>query len=96
MKNQANNYSKSKQATWLNTNEKACTQMEGIALLSQASLNPYAVLFNFYRAQERFQVIDSASLCSLEDRYDNPIPTRFLVPIDFSKIQHCPQVEPVR
>jgi hypothetical protein len=33
-----------------------------------------------------FQGIDSASLCSLAGRYDNPIPTRFLVPIDCSKI----------
>ncbi len=30
--------------------------------------------------------IDSASLCSLADRYDNLIPTRFLAPIDCSKI----------
>ncbi len=30
--------------------------------------------------------IDSASLCSLAGRYDNTIPTRFLAPIDCSKI----------
>ncbi len=30
--------------------------------------------------------IDSASLCSLAGRYDNPIPTRFLALIDCSKI----------
>ncbi len=30
--------------------------------------------------------IDSASLCSLADRYENPIPTWFLAPIDCSKI----------
>ncbi len=30
--------------------------------------------------------IDSASLCSLAGVFDNPIPTRFLVPIDWSKI----------
>ncbi len=29
---------------------------------------------------------DSASLCSLAGRYDNPIPTQFLAPIDCSKI----------
>ncbi len=29
--------------------------------------------------------IDSADLCSLTGRYDNPIPTRFLAPIDCSK-----------
>jgi hypothetical protein len=30
--------------------------------------------------------IDPASLCSLAGRYDNPIPTRFLAPLDCSKI----------
>jgi hypothetical protein len=30
--------------------------------------------------------MDSASLCSLAGRYDNPIPTRCLAPIDCSKI----------
>jgi hypothetical protein len=30
--------------------------------------------------------MDSASLCSLAGRYDNPIPTRFLAPINFLKI----------
>jgi hypothetical protein len=30
---------------------------------------------------------DSASLCSLAGRYDNPIPTRFLAPIDCLKVQ---------
>jgi hypothetical protein len=33
-----------------------------------------------------FQGINSASLCSLAGRYDNPIPTRCLAPIDFLKI----------
>jgi hypothetical protein len=37
------------------------------------------------------QEIDSASLCSLAGRHDNPIPTRFLVPIDF--LQMPAQVE---
>ncbi len=36
----------------------------------------------------RFQGIDSASLCSLVSWYDNPIPNRFLTPIDCSEIQH--------
>jgi hypothetical protein len=34
----------------------------------------------------RFQEIDSASLCSLAGLYGNPIPTQFLAPIDCSKI----------
>jgi hypothetical protein len=33
-----------------------------------------------------FQGMNSASLCSLADRYDNPIPPRFLAPTDFLKI----------
>jgi hypothetical protein len=36
--------------------------------------------------RNRFQGINSASLCSLAGRYDNPIPTRFLAPIDCLKI----------
>ncbi len=39
-------------------------------------------------------MIDSASLCCLTGRYDNTIPTRFLAPIDCSKIpaQYCNQL----
>ncbi len=33
-----------------------------------------------------FQGMNSANLCSLAGRYDNPIPHRFLAPIDFLKI----------
>ncbi len=36
--------------------------------------------------RNRCQSINSASLCSLAGRYDNPIPTRCLAPIDFLKI----------
>ena len=36
--------------------------------------------------KKRFQGINSASLFSLAGRYDNPLPTRFLAPIDCSKI----------
>ena len=36
--------------------------------------------------RNRFHGIDSASLCSLAGRYDNPIPTWLLAPIDCSKI----------
>jgi hypothetical protein len=36
--------------------------------------------------RNRFQSINSASLCSLAGRYDNPIPTRCLAPKDFLKI----------
>jgi hypothetical protein len=34
----------------------------------------------FKEPKNRFQGINSASLCSLAGRYDNPIPTRFLAP----------------
>jgi hypothetical protein len=36
--------------------------------------------------RNRIQGMHSASLCSLAGRYDNPIPTRFLAPIDCLKI----------
>jgi hypothetical protein len=36
--------------------------------------------------RNRCQSINSASICSLAGRYDNPIPTRCLAPIDFFKI----------
>ncbi len=36
--------------------------------------------------KNRFQGVNSARLCSLAGRYDNPIPTRFLAPIDCLKI----------
>jgi hypothetical protein len=36
--------------------------------------------------RNRCQGINSASLCSLAGRYDNPIPIRCLAPIDFLKI----------
>ncbi len=41
---------------------------------------PETVFLNFSGARNRFQGIDSASLCSLAVRYDNPIPTWFLAP----------------
>jgi hypothetical protein len=44
------------------------------------------VFLKVYGAQESIQGMNSASLCSLAGRYDNPIPTRFLAPIDCFKI----------
>ncbi len=37
-------------------------------------------------ARNRCQGINSASLCSLAGRYDNPIPSRCLAPIEFLQI----------
>jgi hypothetical protein len=36
--------------------------------------------------RNRFQGMNSASLCSLPGRYDNPIPALFLAPTDCLKI----------
>ncbi len=44
-----------------------------------------SVFLNFMEPRNRFQM-QSASLCSLAGRYDNPIPNRFLAPIDCLKI----------
>ena len=40
----------------------------------------------FKELRNLFSGINSASLFILADRYDNPIPTRFLAPIDYLKI----------
>jgi hypothetical protein len=40
----------------------------------------------FKKPKNRFQGIDSACQYSLAGQYGNPIPTRFLAPIDCSKI----------
>ncbi len=40
----------------------------------------------FMEPRNRFQGMNSSSLCSLAGRYDNPILTWFLAPIDFLKI----------
>jgi hypothetical protein len=44
------------------------------------------VFLNVYGAQEPIPRNESASLRSLAGRYDNPIPPRFLAPIDSLKI----------
>jgi hypothetical protein len=50
----------------------------------------------FKEPKNWFQEINYASLCSLAGRYDNSIPTRFLAPLDCSKIpaQEKPPVPP--
>jgi hypothetical protein len=47
---------------------------------------PEPVFLNVYGAQESIPRNEFRQPCSLEGRYDNPIPTRFLVPIDCLKI----------
>jgi hypothetical protein len=41
---------------------------------------------SFKEPKDRFQGTNSATLCSLAGRYDKPIPTRVLAPIDCLKI----------
>jgi hypothetical protein len=54
---------------------------------SECRLQTETVFLNFLKELRiQFQGIDSASLCSLASRYDNPIPTRFLEPIYCYKI----------
>ncbi len=50
----------------------------------QESQSPYFSMF--MEPRNRFQGMKSASLFSLAGRYDNPIPTRFLAPVDCLKI----------
>jgi hypothetical protein len=40
----------------------------------------------FKEPKNLLQGINSASICRLAGRYDNPIPTRFLAPVNFLKI----------
>jgi hypothetical protein len=56
-------------------------RMEGAWLWTQS---PY--FLTFMEPRNQFQGINSASLCSLAGRYDNPIPPRFLAHIDSLKI----------
>ncbi len=52
------------------------------------------VFLNVMEPRNRFQGMNFARLCSLAGRYDNPIPTRFLAPINFftipAQIKHSP------
>ncbi len=62
-----------------------------IQFTEKSFLSP--IFSTFKKPKNRFQGINSASLCSLAGRYDNPVPTWFLAPIDCSKI---PALFPVR
>ncbi len=55
-------------------------------LESRSPVNHGRYFQTFKEPRNWFQGVDSASLCSLAVRYDNPITTRFLAPIDCSKI----------
>ncbi len=51
------------------------------------------IFLTFKGPSNRFQGINSASLCSLAARYDNPITTRFLAPMDCLKIEQERRLE---
>jgi hypothetical protein len=53
-------------------------------LIILIDLSPY--FETFMEPRNRFQGMNSAILCSLAGRYDNPIPPRFLAPIACLKI----------
>jgi hypothetical protein len=42
--------------------------------------------YMYTEPRNQFPGLNSTSLCSLAGRYDNPIPTRFLAPIECLKI----------
>jgi hypothetical protein len=46
--------------------------------------------------RKRYQGMNSASLCNLAGRYDNPIPPRFLAPIDSLKIPALLKLQAVK
>ena len=57
---------------------------------SQANLSKMAIRARIFKRlmepRNQFQGMNSASLCSLAGRYDNPIHPRFLAPMDVLKI----------
>ncbi len=57
-------------------------------------LSPY--FYTFMGPGNRFQGMNSASLCSLAGRYDNPVPPRFLTPYKFKLCSLVSCTEAVR
>ncbi len=55
-------------------------------LYLQLFIKPEPVFINVYGVQESIPRNEFRQPCSLAGRYDNPIPTRFLAPIDCLKI----------
>ncbi len=62
--------------------------LDTLRLLPAIGPVSFPIFFSSKKAQNWFQGIKSASLCSLTGRYDNPIPTRFPAPIECIKLQH--------
>ncbi len=59
-------------------------QVEPFCETAKCNLRRYFQTFS--EARIRYEGIDSASIFSLASRFDNPIPARFLTPIDCYKI----------
>jgi hypothetical protein len=55
-----------------------------VAEIADRDLSPN--FYTFMKPRNRVQGMNSASLCSLAGRYNNPIPSWFLAPIDCLKI----------
>jgi hypothetical protein len=51
-----------------------------VALRNILNCSELEFFFTFKEPKNRFQGTNSDRLCSLADRYGNPIPTRFLAP----------------
>ncbi len=74
----------------VNTGALLIAQIHGY-LLGLKSIKTLIVGLSWYfytcmGPRNRFQGLNSASLCSLAGRYDNPLPLRFLAPIASLKI----------
>jgi hypothetical protein len=62
-------------------------QRQNYSILESATCSNLRRYFETFKGpRNQFQGIDSATLCSLAGHFDNPIRSRFLAPIDCSKI----------
>jgi hypothetical protein len=66
--------------------DQICKLLRSLGIDSKESIPPAYVAWRAGTTTLFLLGIDPASLCSMAGRYDNPIPTRFLAPIDCSKI----------
>ncbi len=71
----------------INGQHATCLYIEEVCTIPSNSLHRRARSFKHFRSPgNRFQIINSASLCSLAGRYDNPVPTLFLALMERLKI----------
>jgi hypothetical protein len=57
----------------------------------KAAINVHLFIFylTFKEPENRIQGTNSARLCSMAGRYDNPIPARLLAPMECLKVPKC-------